>query len=89
MGLSETEEPMKRWLILFFAIFLTACAAPVTQAGEANSPVISTTQPAQADYPDLGAAPELAGDSWLNTDAPLRLANLRGKVVLVDMWTFG
>lgn len=33
-------------------------------------------------------APELAGDAWLNS-APLRLAGLRGKVVLLDMWTFG
>ena len=40
-------------------------------------------------YPDLGAAPELKGDVWLNSAAPLRLADLRGQVVLVDMWTFG
>ena len=34
-------------------------------------------------------APELeAGSSWLNTDRPLRLADLRGKVVLLDFWTY-
>jgi hypothetical protein len=26
---------------------------------------------------------------WLNTNEPLRLEDLRGKVVLLDMWTFG
>jgi len=40
-------------------------------------------------YPDLGLAPELTNTAWLNTSVPLRLANLRGKVVLLDMWTFG
>lgn len=40
-------------------------------------------------YLDLGPAPELAGETWLNAPAPLRLADLRGKVVLVEMWTFG
>ena len=38
---------------------------------------------------DLGPAPELENETWLNTDQPLRLADLRGKVVLLDMWTFG
>ncbi|KAA3648619.1 MAG: hypothetical protein DWQ07_00015 [Chloroflexi bacterium] len=38
---------------------------------------------------NLGPAPELENEVWLNTDAPLRLANLRGQVVLLDMWTFG
>lgn len=42
-----------------------------------------------ADLPNLGAAPELTNEAWLNTDVPLRLADLRGKVVLLDMWTFG
>ncbi|GAA3859387.1 thioredoxin-like domain-containing protein [Saccharothrix violaceirubra] len=34
-------------------------------------------------------APELVGRGWLNTgDQQLRLADLRGKVVLLDFWTF-
>jgi thiol-disulfide isomerase/thioredoxin len=37
----------------------------------------------------LGQAPELNNQVWLNTDHPLRLEGLRGKVVLLDMWTFG
>lgn len=39
--------------------------------------------------PDLGPAPELTNEIWLNVDTPLRLADLRGKVVLLEMWTFG
>jgi thiol-disulfide isomerase/thioredoxin len=35
-------------------------------------------------------APELRGAAaWLNTRAPLTLAALRGKVVLLDFWTYG
>ena len=35
-------------------------------------------------------APELAGGKgWLNTDRPLSLAALKGKIVLLDFWTYG
>ena len=35
-------------------------------------------------------APELVGDrGWLNTDKPLSIAGLKGKVVLLDFWTYG
>ena len=35
-------------------------------------------------------APELTGGrGWLNTDKPLTIAALKGKVVLLDFWTYG
>src|SRR6267378_5633403 len=35
-------------------------------------------------------APEIKGGrGWLNTDKPLSLAALKGKVVLLDFWTYG
>jgi len=34
------------------------------------------------------AAPELAGGEWINSE-PLTLSKLRGRVVLIEFWTFG
>ncbi|HZE69467.1 MAG TPA: thioredoxin-like domain-containing protein [Pyrinomonadaceae bacterium] len=35
-------------------------------------------------------APELTGGrGWLNTDQPLSIAALKGKVILLDFWTYG
>ncbi len=42
-----------------------------------------------SDLPDYGLAPELTNSAWLNTERPLRLADLRGQVVLLEMWTYG
>jgi len=39
--------------------------------------------------PDLGRAPDIKNEIWLNTDRPLNLELLRGEVVLVEFWTFG
>ena len=42
-----------------------------------------------SELPDLGLAPELQNEIWLNVDQPLRLSELRGSVVALEMWTFG
>lgn len=57
-------------------------AATTTQAQPTPSAV-------WAPLDDLGPAPELTNQVWLNIDRPLRLAELRGRVVLLEMWTFG
>src|SRR5262245_38591162 len=42
-----------------------------------------------AGTPERQAAPDLDGGTvWFNTARPLHLADLRGKVVLLDFWTF-
>jgi thiol-disulfide isomerase/thioredoxin len=37
---------------------------------------------------ESAAAPELAAGEWINS-APLKLSELRGRVVLIEFWTFG
>ena len=34
------------------------------------------------------AAPEITGRPWINSE-PLSLAGLRGRVVVVEFWTYG
>ena len=41
-------------------------------------------------YKGLIRAPEFAEElDWINTPRPLTLAELRGKVVLLEFWTHG
>ncbi len=65
---------------------------PVQSAlGELQGHDQASGQPASNDasaLSDSGPAPEFTGiDHWLNSQ-PLTLAQLRGKVVLVDFWTY-
>ena len=74
---------MKRLLFGLLALILFGCV-PTQENIQPMEPAVQNP----ASLPDLGAAPELTNTTWLNVDAPLRLADLRGKVVLLEMWTF-
>lgn len=58
--------------------------------GSANLPTpIASSLPVKVALENLGQAPEFTGiTAWINSD-PLTMASLRGKVVLVEFWTFG
>jgi cytochrome c biogenesis protein CcdA/thiol-disulfide isomerase/thioredoxin len=57
---------------------LTGAQAPQTAAGNT----------AEAELDDFGPAPEFTGlAAWLNSK-PLTIAQLRGRVVLIDFWTY-
>lgn len=62
---------------------LTACTTASPQIA-----VMNQTGSGSTTLRDLGPAPELTNTVWLNSDSPLRLADLRGKVVGIEMWTF-
>ena len=76
---------MKRILLFLLVIPLLGCTSAPTLVDEEPAEVPTFV----ADLPDLGEAPELTNEVWLNTDVPLRLVDLRGKVILLEMWTFG
>jgi hypothetical protein len=94
---------MRYSLLLVSAVLLAACSVKADQAVPNTQEAIDTTlntdvvptqevdptaEP-QIELPNLGPAPELTNEVWLNTDQPLPLADLKGKVVLLEMWTFG
>ena len=77
---------MKRllWIGLLSIGIMAACAHQIKADVE-----MLNSKPSLAALPALGLAPELTNTVWINAPASLRLADLRGKVVGLEMWTFG
>lgn len=63
-----------RALVAVAALAAVVAGGAVTAAGQA----LRLGQP----------APDVAGERWINS-APLTMAGLRGRVVLVEFWTYG
>ena len=62
---------------------LNACVARLN--GSSSQIVASNSLVSKTNSP---AAPEFAPGTWINSE-PLTLKSLKGRVVLVDFWTFG
>ena len=70
---------MRPLILIIFLLSLAGCSSQPATGERSASEIL----------PDLGPAPELTNTVWINTDTPLRLADLRGKVVLHEMRNFG
>ncbi|HKY27470.1 MAG TPA: thioredoxin-like domain-containing protein, partial [Pyrinomonadaceae bacterium] len=72
--------------LALIALLLVACSFV-----EPNTPPITTKGNFMSAQDRARVrAPEITGGrGWLNTDKPLSLAALKGKVVLLDFWTYG
>lgn len=84
---------MRRYFFGLLTLILVGCSAQQVSSSNESDTMPSTEEPTAmpkvASLPDLGPAPELTNDIWLNVPSPLRIAELQGKVVIVEMWTFG
>lgn len=82
--------------LLGICLTISACVASGSQSLTAGTPSTAlnpseSNKPmtVKSNLPDLGSAADFNNTPWINTDAPLTLSVLRGKVVLVEFWTFG
>lgn len=66
-------------------LFLGTALLSVFVAGVA---CVSADAPKRvSDLPEIREAPEITPGQWFNS-APLSLSGLRGKVVLIEFWTY-
>lgn len=74
-------------IVVLGLIGVAVCLPPLTQSQETKP---AKPEPrAENPFPKAFPAPELeGGEEWLNVGGPITLRDLRGKVVLLDFWTF-
>ncbi len=82
-------------LLLAIGLLASACSSngeepSATTAPSTTAGVIEDPAPVAQSYAGTVPAPEFPdGLDWINAESPLRLEDLRGKVVLLDFWTYG
>jgi thiol-disulfide isomerase/thioredoxin len=83
---------VKRLILMMVLAVLALSFAVRVAVAQADDGSQTEPEGVEMSIPDRGRvrAPELGNNrGWLNTERPLSLAALRGKVVLLDFWTYG
>ena len=86
-------------LLMTVLLISAACSTPGTEEDDTRPTVeesnpdstdASAGEPPSQSYAGTVAAPEFPeGLDWLNTEQPMTLEGLKGKIVLLDFWTYG
>ncbi len=83
----ETEKPRRRGKYVVAAFVVAAVALTAVLVG-AHTNASTISGPVNVNkLSDIGPAPALDAKGWINTP-PLTQADLKGKVVLYDFWTY-
>jgi hypothetical protein len=76
-------------LAFLSTIAISACVRTIEQPEGGTGQAVPDKAILASELKDQGVAPELTNEIWLNSETPLRLGELQGKVILLDFWTFG
>lgn len=78
---------VSKWWLLLAGLLLAACGGRGETA--VSEPTAAAPTAVAVSLMDLGDAPEITNETWINAAAPVTLASQQGKVVLIEFWTFG
>lgn len=79
----------RRWnLLIGIVVAIVIVSALAYATGLTNRLLAPFGRSAEYKTAESAIAPELAAGDWINSE-PLKLHDLRGRVVLVEFWTFG
>lgn len=75
-------------MLIGIVVGIVVVAASIYATGLTNKVLSPFGSSAEYQSSESATAPELATGDWINSE-PLKLNDLRGRVVLIDFWTFG
>ncbi|WP_010583918.1 thioredoxin-like domain-containing protein [Schlesneria paludicola] len=78
--------------VLLALVLALVCHRPALSADDADpkkAPKPPNADEVENPFPNRHPAPDLDGGvEWLNSSGPISIKDLRGKIVLIDFWTF-